>query len=317
MSDFFSNVVDFYSKSPLLAKNLAETVLIIVLLLVIRSLSVRLVYRNTEDRKIRLKWRKNLGYVTTLVGLLSLGQIWFAELEYLAVKELTKIAATFFGLLSAGLAIALKDPVSDLAGWLFIILRKPFEVGDRVQVGEVRGDIIDIRPFKFTLLEIGNWVDADQSTGRVIHIPNHSIFVEKLFNYTSDFQFIWNEIAIVLTFESDWKKAKKILLDIVIHRTKEMIEQAQLELDKASKSYLIEYRYLNPVIYTDVQDSGIRLTIRHLTHPRKRRNTSEQMWEDILDTFEEHVDIDFAYPTMRYFDHSSEGKVALHDKPDL
>ena len=171
MSDFFSNVVDFYSKSPLLAKNLAETVLIIVLLLVIRSLSVRLVYRNTEDRKIRLKWRKNLGYVTTLVGLLSLGQIWFAELESLAVKELTKIAATFFGLLSAGLAIALKDPVSDLAGWLFIILRKPFEVGDRVQVGEVRGDIIDIRPFKFTLLEIGNWVDADQSTGRVIHIP--------------------------------------------------------------------------------------------------------------------------------------------------
>ncbi|HAW79639.1 MAG TPA: mechanosensitive ion channel protein MscS, partial [Balneola sp.] len=68
----------------------------------------------------------------------------------------------YFGLLSAGLAIALKDPVTDLAAWMFIIWRKPFDVGDRIELGKSKGDVIDIRPFKFTILEIGNWVDADQ-----------------------------------------------------------------------------------------------------------------------------------------------------------
>ena len=308
MSELSSDLVDFFSNSPLLARNIAETLAIVLLLWLVRALTIRIVYRNTEDKKLRFKWRKNLGYATTAIGVLLVAQIWFAGIESLA---------TFLGLLSAGLAIALKDPVSDLAGWLFIVWRKPFDVGDRIQIGEVRGDIIDIRPFKFTLLEIGNWVAADQSTGRVIHIPNHLIFVEKMFNYTSDFQFIWNELPVVVTFESDWKKAKKILLDIVRLRTKDMIEEAQVQIDQASKSYLIEYRYLTPIVYTDVQDSGIRLTIRHLTHPRRRRGTSEGIWEDILDAFDEHVDIDFAYPTIRYFNHTTEGKEALNDTSNI
>ena len=308
MSELSSDLVDFFSNSPLLARNIAETLAIVLLLWLVRALTIRLVYRNTEDKKLRFKWRKNLGYAITAIGVLLVAQIWFAGIESLA---------TFLGLLSAGLAIALKDPVSDLAGWLFIVWRKPFDVGDRIQIGEVRGDIIDIRPFKFTLLEIGNWVAADQSTGRVIHIPNHLIFIEKMFNYTSDFQFIWNELAVVVTFESDWKKAKKILHDIVRLRTKDMIEEAQVQIDQASKSYLIEYRYLTPIVYTDVQDSGIRLTIRHLTHPRRRRGTSEGIWEDILDAFDEHVDIDFAYPTIRYFNHTTEGKEALNDTSNI
>ncbi len=304
MSEFPGNILEYITNSPLLTTHIVETIGLILLLWLIRSFTLRIVYRNTEDKKLRFKWRKNVGYTTTAIGVLLVAQIWFSGVDSLA---------TFLGLLSAGIAIALKDPVSDLAGWLFIIWRRPFDVGDRVQIGEVRGDIIDIRPFKFTLLEIGNWVAADQSTGRVIHIPNHLIFVEKLYNYTSDFQFIWNEIAVVITFESDWKKAKSLLLDIVKERTKDLIDEAQTQIDQASKSYLIEYRYLTPIVYTDVQDSGIRLTIRHLTHPRRRRGTTEGIWEDILDTFDQHKDLDFAYQTIRYFNHQSEGKTATHD----
>ncbi len=304
MSEFPGNILEYITNSPLLTTHIVETIGLILLLWLIRSFTLRIVYRNTEDKKLRFKWRKNVGYTTTAIGVLLVAQIWFSGVDSLA---------TFLGLLSAGIAIALKDPISDLAGWLFIIWRRPFDVGDRVQIGEVRGDIIDIRPFKFTLLEIGNWVAADQSTGRVIHIPNHLIFVEKLYNYTSDFQFIWNEIAVVITFESDWKKAKSLLLDIVKERTKDLIDEAQTQIDQASKSYLIEYRYLTPIVYTDVQDSGIRLTIRHLTHPRRRRGTTEGIWEDILDTFDQHKDLDFAYPTIRYFNHQSEGKTAIHD----
>ena len=79
------------------------------------------------------------------------------------------------------------------------------------------GDVIDIRLFQFSINEIGNWVDADQSTGRIIHIPNGIVFTEPQANYTAGFQYIWNEIPVLVTFESDWKKAKQILTDIVNH----------------------------------------------------------------------------------------------------
>lgn len=93
--------------------------------------------------------------------------MWFKGIQSLA---------TFLGLVSAGLAIALKDLVTGLAGWIFIIWRKPFGVGDLIQIGNNSGDVIDIRPFKFIIMETGNWVDADQSTGRITHIPNSSVY---------------------------------------------------------------------------------------------------------------------------------------------
>ena len=89
------------------------------------------------------------------------------------------------------------------------MIRKPLKVGDRVQIGDVTGDVIDIRIFQFSVIEIGNWVDADQSTGRIIHIPNGTIFIKWQANYTAGFEYIWNEIPVLVTFESDWKTAKQ------------------------------------------------------------------------------------------------------------
>src|SRR5699024_7489229 len=171
----------------------------------IQHMAARMINKHMPEAREQYKWRKNLTYVFAFIGFLVVGRIWFEGLQSLA---------TFLGLLSAGLAIALKDPISDLAGWLFILWRKPLEVGDRIQLGDVKGDVIDVRIFKFTVLEIGNWVRGDQSTGRLIHLPNHLIFSDSLANYTSDFDFIWNELKVLLTFESDWEKAKKILQEI-------------------------------------------------------------------------------------------------------
>ena len=85
--------------------------------------------------------------------------------------------ATYFGLLSAGLAVALKDPITNLIGWAFIIWRKSFEVGDRVEIGEYAGGVVDQRIFQFSLMEISNWVAADQSTERILHVPNGMVFI--------------------------------------------------------------------------------------------------------------------------------------------
>lgn len=299
MQEFTDQIAEFIANSPSIAVQIVETVAIILILWVIRLITVRVIQRNVENKKSVYKWRKNITYITFFIGLLIVGQIWFLALGSLG---------TFLGLLSAGIAIALKDPVTDIAAWMFLIWRKPFDIGDRIQVGSSKGDVIDIRVFKFTILEIGNWVDADQSTGRVIHIPNHKVFTEDLANYTSDFEFIWNEMGVLVTFESDWKKAKKILEEVVDENMQEFVEQAREEVKKAEKSYLIQYRYLTPIVYTSVKDSGINLSIRYLSDPRKRRGISQAIWESVLDRFSDHDDIDFAYPTIRYYDNPTEGK---------
>lgn len=299
MEEYINDITDFIASSPSLTVQIVETLVIILVLWGIRIFAVRLLQRNVETKKTVYKWRKNITYITFFIGALILGQVWFAALGQLG---------TFLGLLSAGIAIALKDPVTDIAAWLFLMWRKPFDIGDRIQVGNSKGDVIDIRVFKFTILEIGNWVDADQSTGRVIHIPNHKVFTDDLANYTSDFEFIWNEMGVLVTFESDWKKAKKILQEVVEENMQEFVEQAKEEIKKAEKSYLIQYRYLTPIVYTSVKDSGISLSIRYLSDPRKRRGISQSIWESVLDRFAEHDDIDFAYPTIRYYNNPAEGK---------
>lgn len=238
----------------------------------------------------QFRWKKGSTYTIVVIGIIVIGRVWFEGIQSLV---------TFFGLLSAGIAIALKDLFSDLAGWIFIISRKPFEVGNRIQIGEHCGDVIDLRPFQFTMLEIGNWVDADQSTGRMIHVPNGMIFTHPLSNYDKGFKYIWNEIPVLITFESDWHKAKTIIQTIVNEKTLAITPEVEKELRETSRKYLIFYNTLTPTVYTSVKDSGVLLTIRYLSEIRKRRSTAEEIWESLLDEFAKHDDIALAYPTFR------------------
>ncbi len=130
--------------------------LVVLAVLLLRRLVLRLANRRLIEPRARYQWSKTSAYVAFVIGLVVVGQIWLETLQGMA---------TFLGLLTAGLAIALRDLVANIAGWAFILLRHPFATGDRVQVGVHAGDVIDIRLLQFTLLEIGNWVSADQSTG--------------------------------------------------------------------------------------------------------------------------------------------------------
>lgn len=298
IEQLLSNAYNDYS-------NLLETILIIVTLVAIHFAINVIVRRQTEDDSLRYKWRKNLAYFLSFIGFLLIGRIWFEGMASVA---------TFFGLLSAGLAIALRDPVTDMAGWLFLVWRKPFTVGDRIEIADRKGDVIDIRFFKFTVLEIGNWTKSDQSTGRVIHIPNHYVLQNSIANYTSDFNFIWNEIEIIVTFESDWRKAKEIITEIVNSHSEDYVADAEQQVRRAKKSYLIQYKNLTPIVYTEVVDIGVKLTIRHLSHARRRRGLNQLIWEDVLDRFAKEGDIDFAYSTLRIYQNQIEGKPALKPK---
>lgn len=283
-----------------------QTVLIAIAIWLINKIAVRLIYRgeSAEMRK-QYHWRKIVEYTTFIIGLLIIGNLWVSNFQSIT---------TFLGLLSAGIAIALKDIFVNIAGWAFIYLRKPFDVGDRIQIGDVKGDVIDLRLFQFSLLEIGNWVDADQSTGRLVHIPNGKVFTDHQFNYSTGFNYIWNEQSIFITLKSDFKKAKEILLDILNEHLKDELKLAEREFQRAKHEHLIVYTQFTPIIFTKITERGIQLSMRYLCNPKKRRMMMHAITESILDRFGPEDNIRLAYPTSTVLLHQDQVHPAIHPR---
>lgn len=292
-------IQEYLGIHPAVQSQLFSTFLVIFVLWIIRIVISKTIIERLDDYKDRYFWTKSLRTTTLILALLILSRIWFGIFESVG---------TFLGLLSAGLAIAFKDLLVNIGGWLFLITRKPLAIGDRVQIGDITGDVIDIRLFQFSVMEIGNWVDSDQSTGRIVHIPNGLVFSKWQANYTAGFEYIWNEIAVLLTFESDWKKAKQILTEVLDKHALNLSKETQKQIKEASKKFMIIYKTLTPIVYTSVKDSGVMLTMRYLCHVKQRRGTEQTIWEEVLERFAEHKDIDFAYPTTRFYNNKMEGK---------
>ncbi len=285
--------IDAYLRLPdVIAEKILFTLLALLLLTTMRVLAGLMVSRKIEEDKKRYHVRRTITYVYTVLLLLAIGSIWFR-----GIASLT----TILGLASAGLAVALHDTIANVAGFFFIESRKPFRVGDRIQIGETRGDVIDIRLFEFSIVEVGQWVDADQSTGRIIHVPNSLAMRQPLANYHIGFEYIWNEIPVLVTFESNWKKAKELLTGISRENAESLSRGAQEQIRRAARKYLIVTGTLTPTVYTSVKDSGVMLTIRYLVDPRQRRGTEQKIWENILEAFAKEPDIDLAYTTTRFY----------------
>ena len=278
---------------------ITDSLIAILVLWALRRIVLWIMRRRVDDIRARYRWQKLTAYTVVPVGILIVGRIWFEGFSSIA---------TFLGLVSAGIAIALKDLLVNLAGWAFILWRRPFEVGDRIQVGEHAGDVIDVRIFQFTLLEIGNWVGADQSTGRVIHVPNGKVLTDFLANYSKGFKYLWNELPILITFESNWQKAKEILQETALRHAAHLTDDASAKVRESSSRFMIFYSKLTPTVYTSVADCGVLLSMRYLCEPRRRRSTEQEIWEDVLRAFGENEDIDFAYPTTRFYNNRGEGK---------
>ena len=272
--------------------NLIESFAVIVGLVVLRWLFLRAVHRYVPETEDWYQTRRVATYVTTIVAVITLAFIWFD-----AFNELP----TYLGLVSAGIAIALSDLLKNMAGWIYIVVRRPLWLGDRVEVDGTRGDVVDVRLFRFTLMEIGEWVHADQSTGRLVHVPNGLLFTKPMANYTEGFEYIWNEVPVTITFESNWEKAKAIILEEIEAVSVDVSSKASDGLRETARDYQIKIGKLTPIVYLSVEESGVRLTGRFLVSARKRRGVEERVWEGILRGFGDARDIELAYPTVRTF----------------
>ncbi|MAW39443.1 MAG: mechanosensitive ion channel protein MscS [Kiritimatiellaceae bacterium] len=282
----------FLNLSEMVAEHLVYTLGALVVFVALRLITSMIIRRNVQDEKRSYNLRKTFTYVYSGLFLFSMGSIWLNGMDSIG---------TFLGLTSAGLAIALHDTIANLAGFFFIEARKPFRVGERVEINGVQGDVIDVRLFQFSIVEVGNWVDADQSTGRIIHVPNSHVLKYPTANSHVGFEYIWNEIPVLITFESDWRRAKELMLAIAGEQAESLSTGAQNQIRRAARKYLIVAGKLTPIVYTSVKDSGVMLTIRYLVNPRMRRGTEQKIWEEILTAFQAEPQIDLAYPTIRYF----------------
>ncbi len=265
----------------------------------IRRIGRLFLARAVEDRVSQYRWRKTFVYLTMTIASVFILAIW--------VDGLSQVG-TFLGLVSAGVAIALKDILVDIAGWLILMTKPPFEVGDRIQIGPHSGDVVDTSLLNFHLLEIGNWVDSDQSTGRLIRIPNSKIITDPISNYTSEFPFLWHEVPVVFTFESDWRRAKELMLKMVTEASVETSQRAAEFLRRRPSRMLMQMGIVTATVYTSVLDHGVCLSMRFLTDPRQRRGFDQTLWEGVLDLVSNEPNIQLAYPTQRIVGFEREGR---------
>lgn len=277
-----------YFKEDIILK-IVFTLLFILIVYLSKRFIVFSINRRIRDINTRHSYRKLSLYVLTMVTIFILGFIWIRKVNLGMV----------FSIIGAGIVIALGDFILSFFGWIFIIIRRPFELGERVQIGKIKGDVIDIRAFYITLLEIGDWVEEEQSTGRIVHIPNNFIFRNPIYNYTRSFNFIWNEIKLTITFESDYIKAKKICLAYLEEYHNSWAKDLEEKIKQAQNIYAIYYTKLTPMVYLKIVDNGVLLSLRYLVEPHQRRSSENCLAENILSAFNQNEDINFAYPTYR------------------
>ena len=234
---------------------------------------------NSNERTLYLINKKVTAF-GVVVNIILLILIW--------ESKITKLM-TLISFVSAALAFALRDFVYNFFAGIYINVKKPFKVEDRVEVDGIVGDVVNISSLTFDILEVSSKDNGEQSTGIMIHIPNSKVFNGGVKNYTEAFKYIWDEISVRVPIDSDIDNAKSILYDIVRNNevVKRIPRKMKSELNSAIGEYRIYYNKLDPIVYTSIEDSCVVLTIRYLAHPKKVRNIRSDIYTKVLDDFKD------------------------------
>lgn len=263
-------------------------IVVVAISLLLRWL-IGLVLRRTDHTTIQTKFwtRQGVSLFMALVLILGLLSIWFDNPARLA---------TVFGLMSAGLAFALQQVITSIAGYFVILRGSTFTVGDRISMGGVRGDVMRLGFIQTTIMEMGQppndktsditlWVASRQFTGRIVTVANSKIFSEPVYNYTRDFPYIWEELTIPITYKADDTKAESILLAAAHHFAVDpnsMADDAKADLQS---KYGIKPIDLTPRVYYRITDNWLELAVRFVVHTHGVRNVKDAMAREILAAF--------------------------------
>ena len=272
-----------------LAKLFYTSLTLTLAYLVLKLLLEGLLSRNIRDARTRYSFRKTTQILFALVSFIVILRIWIPNPQALLVA---------YGLVAAGVAIALQDVFKNFAGALAILLTSIYRVGDRIEINGKYGDVIDIGIFYTSLLELREWVHGDQTTGRITLIPNGLILNTPVHNYTKDHNFIWDELSLPITYNSDWARAVEMIRTIVETRTGEATKRAERGISHLEEKYYLSKRNIEPTIFVTPTDNWIMLHIRYVVDVRERRLAHNEIMKLILESIQTAPDITIASQTM-------------------
>jgi len=215
-----------------------------------------------------------------------MGYLLIFILALVVFKDALGNLALIVGAATAGVAFALKDVITSLAGWVAVTFGDFYKVGDRIQVGGIKGDVIDVGFARTTLMELGEWVQGDLYTGRIVRIANGFIFKEPMFNYSGDFPYLWDEITIPVKYGSDHKLADLLLKTVVTKVTEVDVSNAQQHWERIERKYLVESARIEPMVTMALNDNWIEFTIRYIVAFRMRRLTKDSLFRGIMHEFD-------------------------------
>ena len=286
----------FLEQLPDWAQGLPWRVIVVVLILAAAYVLYRIVDKqirgHVADPEKRLRYRKRVAYTVAIVILVVLAVVFFERLRGIG---------TFVGFIGAGLAIALREYLAAFLAWFYIVGQRNVSLGSRIEVGGVRGDVIDIGVFKLTLVEVRGEGLGEQSSGRLVTIPNFKILTDPVFHFTAGSPFVWDEIEFTVTFESDWERARQIVQEVGNEIFEPHRHEVEAGFRQLESDYAFRYGVTTPIVYTSVGESGIRLRLRYLTHVRRRRDNRDVISRRVLRRFAAEPTVELAYPTSRTY----------------
>ena len=271
---FLSWVVDYYYPNEYLEMAFYTFLALAIVYFIFRIALENSIVRTIKDDKTRYSVRKAISIVYILVFALVLIRIWIEDSEALLVS---------YGLIGAGVAIALQDVFKNFAGGILIFSSGTYRVGDRIEIDSKFGDVIDIGLMYTTLLEIREWVEGDQATGRLTVLPNGKVITSVVQNYTKDHSFIWDEIELPITYQSDWKLAIERFSAVIEDEAAELTKHAEKDMKNIMAKYYLPKRGVEPAIFVTLTDNWINLSIRYIALVRERRILRDRIYRRLME----------------------------------
>ncbi len=249
---------------------------IAVLYLLFRFIIEPIGAKNFKDPKAVYSFRKAISILLIVTSLVAILAIWIEETPILLVS---------FGLVAAAIAVSLQDIFKNFVGGLIIFSTGLYGVGDRVDIGGKLGDVVDVGIMYTTMMEIKGWLEGEQVTGRLTTVPNGQVLNTAVNNYTKDFSFVWDELVLPITYESDWRGAIEVMLVVATNISGEQSKLADQQLDRISGKYYITKTMVEPIAYMKMTDNWVEVAVRYIVSPRERRSTKSNMSHIVSEEF--------------------------------
>lgn len=274
--------------TPENGKKLLLTIALIAVVLSFSTIVRRLLARTPGERlgagKVRFWSRQAVGLVAGAALVLGIVSVWFDDPTRLT---------TGLGLVTAGVAFALQRVITAVAGYFVILRGKTFNIGDRIVMGGVRGDVIALSFMQTKILEMGQpppvdsaepamWVHSRQFTGRIVTVSNDKIFDEPIYNYTYHFPYVWEEIRLPVSYSDDRARAETILLEAAQRHAVQEDEIPQNHIAQLERRYGIRIGDVAPKVYWRLTDNWLELAVRFLSPDHGTREIKDAMSREIL-----------------------------------